>query len=46
MKNIQIHTDVHKELKIFAAKYGMSIREVVEIAVINHINGDNNEKSI
>lgn len=33
MKNIQILSEVHKELKMFAAKHDMTIREIVEDAV-------------
>ena len=33
MKNIQILTEVHKQLKIFSAKHDISIREIVETAV-------------
>lgn len=33
MKNIQILSEVHKELKIFSAKHNITIREIVETAV-------------
>lgn len=45
MKNIQILSEVHKELKMFAAKHDMTIREIVEDAVSMYMTDKEKEEN-
>jgi hypothetical protein len=43
MKNIQIHTDMHKKIRLYCAEHDVTIREVVEAAVEIYISNKNKE---
>jgi len=43
MKNLQIHQDVHKKIKLYCAEHEVSIREVVDTAVELYMSNKNKE---